>query len=41
MRGMIRESMPFVILLLLTLLLLTLVPDLVLWLPQSMGYNTV
>jgi TRAP-type C4-dicarboxylate transport system permease large subunit len=41
LRGMIRESVPFVILLLLTLLLLTLFPQIVLWLPQSMGYNTV
>jgi tripartite ATP-independent transporter DctM subunit len=41
LRGMIRESVPFLILLLIVLLLLTLFPQLVLWLPQSMGYNTL
>ncbi len=41
LRGMIRESVPFIIALLIVLLLLTLFPQLVLWLPQSMGYATM
>ena len=41
LKGMIKESMPFMILLLLSLLMLTLFPQTVLWLPQSMGYSTM
>jgi C4-dicarboxylate transporter, DctM subunit len=40
LKGMIRESLPFMVLLILALLLMTLVPQFVLWLPQSMGYVT-
>ncbi|MFZ9551442.1 MAG: TRAP transporter large permease subunit, partial [Hylemonella sp.] len=40
MRDMVREGLPFTVLLLLALLALTLFPQLVLWLPQSMGYVT-
>ncbi len=40
MRDMVREGLPFTVLLLLALLVLTLCPQLVLWLPQSMGYVT-
>ena len=40
LKGMIRESLPFMALLLLALLTMTLVPQTVLWLPQSMGYVT-
>lgn len=39
-RDMVREGLPFTALLLLALLLLTLFPQIVLWLPQSMGYVT-
>ena len=41
LKGMIKESLPFMLLLLLSLLIMTLVPQTVLWLPQSMGYNTM
>lgn len=40
LKGMIRESLPFMLLLLVALLLMTLFPQIVLWLPQSMGYVT-
>jgi TRAP-type C4-dicarboxylate transport system permease large subunit len=40
LKGMIRESLPFMFLLLSSLLLMTLFPQIVLWLPQSMGYVT-
>jgi tripartite ATP-independent transporter DctM subunit len=40
LRAMVREGLPFTALLLLALLLLTLFPQLVLWLPQRMGYVT-
>jgi tripartite ATP-independent transporter DctM subunit len=40
LRDMVREGLPFTVLLLVALLLLTLFPQLVLWLPQSMGYVT-
>ena len=40
LRDMVREGLPFTALLLLSLLLLTLFPQLVLWLPQTMGYVT-
>jgi tripartite ATP-independent transporter DctM subunit len=40
LKGMIRECVPFVLLLLVALLLMTLFPQIVLWLPQSMGYVT-
>lgn len=40
LREMVREGLPFTLLLLAALLLLTLFPQLVLWLPQSMGYAT-
>lgn len=41
LKGMIKESLPFMLLLLLALLIMTLFPQTVLWLPQSMGYNTM
>ena len=41
LKGMIKESLPFMLLLLLSLLIMTLFPQTVLWLPQSMGYNTM
>ena len=37
---MMREGWPFLVMLLLLLLAMTLVPDIVLWLPQTMGYKT-
>ena len=40
LRDMVREGLPFTVLLIVALLLLTLFPQLVLWLPQSMGYVT-
>ncbi len=40
LKGMIRETLPFLILLLLALLVMTFFPQTVLWLPQSMGYAT-
>ncbi|WP_153110480.1 TRAP transporter large permease [Propionivibrio limicola] len=40
LKGMIRQSLPFMALLLISLLLMTLFPQIVLWLPQSMGYAT-
>jgi tripartite ATP-independent transporter DctM subunit len=38
-KAMLREGWLFLVMLLLLLLLLTLVPQIVLWLPQSMGYG--
>ena len=38
-RDMLAEGWPFLIALLLLLLAITLFPQLVLWLPQSMGYG--
>jgi TRAP-type C4-dicarboxylate transport system permease large subunit len=40
LKDMVREGLPFTLLLMLALLLLTLFPQIVLWLPQSMGYVT-
>ncbi len=40
LRDMVREGLPFTALLILALLLMTLFPQIVLWLPQSMGYVT-
>ena len=40
LKDMVREGWPFTLLLMLALLLLTLFPQIVLWLPQSMGYVT-
>jgi TRAP-type C4-dicarboxylate transport system permease large subunit len=40
LKDMVREGWPFTVLLMLALLLLTLFPQIVLWLPQSMGYVT-
>jgi tripartite ATP-independent transporter DctM subunit len=40
LKDMVREGWPFTLLLLLALLLLTLFPQIVLWLPQTMGYVT-
>jgi len=40
LKDMVREGWPFTALLVLALLLLTLFPQIVLWLPQSMGYVT-
>ena len=40
LRDMVREGLPFTVLLIVALLLLTLFPQIVLWLPQSMGYQT-
>jgi TRAP-type C4-dicarboxylate transport system permease large subunit len=37
---MIREAAPFMVLLIAALLVMTLAPQTVLWLPQSMGYVT-
>ena len=37
---MIKASVPFMVLLLLSLLAMTFFPQIVLWLPQSMGYVT-
>jgi TRAP-type C4-dicarboxylate transport system permease large subunit len=37
---MVREGLPFLIMLLVLLLALTLFPQIVLWLPQTMGYVT-
>jgi TRAP-type C4-dicarboxylate transport system permease large subunit len=37
---MMKEGWPFLLMLLLLLLVLTLFPQVVLWLPQSMGYVT-
>ncbi len=39
-REMVREGLPFTVLLLLALLLMTLFPQIVLWLPQTMGYGS-
>ncbi len=39
MKGMIREVMPFLAVLILALLALTFVPELVLWLPRIFGYQ--
>ena len=38
-RALVREGLPFTAVLLLALLLLTLFPQLVLWLPQALGYR--
>jgi tripartite ATP-independent transporter DctM subunit len=38
-RALVREGLPFTAVLLLALLLLTLFPQLVLWLPQRLGYG--
>ena len=40
LKDMVREGLPFTALLILALLLMTLFPQIVLWLPQSMGYVT-
>ena len=40
LKDMVREGWPFTALLVLALLLMTLFPQIVLWLPQSMGYVT-
>ena len=40
LKGMIRESLPFMFLLLVALLTMTVFPQTVLWLPQTMGYVT-
>ena len=40
LKDLVREGWPFTALLLLALLLLTLFPQIVLWLPQTMGYVT-
>ncbi|WP_370654618.1 TRAP transporter large permease [Rhodoferax sp.] len=40
LKDMVREGWPFTLLLLFALLLLTLFPQIVLWLPQTMGYVT-
>jgi TRAP-type C4-dicarboxylate transport system permease large subunit len=37
---MVREGFPFLIMLMVLLLALTLFPQIVLWLPQTMGYVT-
>jgi C4-dicarboxylate transporter, DctM subunit len=38
---MVREGWPFLVMLLLLLLAITVFPQIVLWLPQTMGYKTV
>ncbi len=40
LKDMVREGLPFTALLIVALLLLTLFPQIVLWLPQAMGYVT-
>ena len=40
LKGMMKECLPFIFLLLVSLLLMSLFPQIVLWLPQSMGYVT-
>jgi tripartite ATP-independent transporter DctM subunit len=40
LRDMVREGLPFTALLMLALLMMTLFPQIVLWLPQTMGYVT-
>ncbi len=40
LKDMVREGLPFTALLIVCLLLLTLFPQIVLWLPQTMGYVT-
>lgn len=40
LKDMVREGWPFTALLMLALLMMTLFPQIVLWLPQSMGYVT-
>jgi tripartite ATP-independent transporter DctM subunit len=40
LKDLVREGWPFTVLLMLALLLLTLFPKIVLWLPQTMGYVT-
>ena len=40
-RDMMREGWLFLVMLLILLLTITLVPEIVLWLPQSMGYKTI
>jgi tripartite ATP-independent transporter DctM subunit len=40
LRDMVVEGLPFTAMLILALLLLTLFPQIVLWLPQTMGYVT-
>ncbi len=39
LKDMIREIWPFLIALLLALMIITLIPDLVLWLPRQLGYD--
>ena len=36
---MMKEGWPFIVMLLLLLLAMTLFPQIVLWLPQTMGYG--
>jgi TRAP-type C4-dicarboxylate transport system permease large subunit len=38
-REMVVEGLPFLAMLLVALMLITFVPEIVLWLPQSMGYG--
>jgi C4-dicarboxylate transporter DctM subunit len=40
LKAMVREGLPFTVLLMVALLLLTVFPQIVLWLPQTMGYVT-
>ena len=40
-RDMMREGWLFLVMLLLLLLAITVIPEIVLWLPQSMGYKTL
>jgi TRAP-type C4-dicarboxylate transport system permease large subunit len=39
LRDMVREVLPFLYVMIGALALITLVPDLVLWLPRLMGYK--
>ena len=39
LRDIVREAAPFLAVMIATLLLITVVPDLVLWLPRLMGYK--
>jgi TRAP-type C4-dicarboxylate transport system permease large subunit len=39
LRDIVREEIPFLLVMLAALLLITFVPDIVLWLPKLMGYK--
>ena len=39
LRDLVRDTMPFLLSMLVALALITFVPDLVLWLPRLLGYQ--